>query len=270
MHGKKFWDFKIIMNNDNVKYAVLGSGSSANSYIFEYNDFAIIIDNGFSAKQAVERAVKLGFNTENVKYLLLTHSHEDHFRGIEVLSRKLRVPVIVHEDLNVNRKLKTHFYKRRDIQPGLFYTEGDFRFRAFQTSHDADYSISYHFELGGLVFTIISDTGAVSEEMLELASKSDILFLEANYNEKMLHEGPYPLFLKQRIASNQGHLSNTEAVHFLNEAGMREGSKLTKVYFCHLSSTNNTPAILTADIEEHLQWPGEWVICRKGEPVACN
>ena len=109
--------------SEELKYAVLGSGSSANSYIFEYGDFAIIIDNGFSAKQAVERALMLGFNPENVKYIFLTHSHDDHFRGIEVLSRKLRAPVVMHEKLNVKKKLKTHFYKRRDILPGPFYTE---------------------------------------------------------------------------------------------------------------------------------------------------
>lgn len=255
---------------DKLKYAVLGSGSSANSYIFEHDGFAIIVDNGFSCKQAMERAHNLGFNTGNVKYIFLTHLHDDHFRGIEVLSRKLHAPVVVHEELNVNRKLKSHFYKRKDIVPGPFYTEGGFRFKAFETSHDSDHSISYHFELGELVFTIISDTGAVSEEMIELASQSDVLFLEANYNEAMLYEGPYPLFLKKRIASNVGHLSNIESMKFLNEAGSRDGARLKKVFFCHLSSTNNTPEVLERDISEHLEWDGEWVICRKGQPVACN
>lgn len=256
--------------SENVKYAVLGSGSSANAYIFEYNGFAVIVDNGFSAKQAIERATSLGFDTEQVKYIFLTHSHDDHFRGIEVLSRKLRAPVVVHEKLNVNRKLKTHFYKRKDIQPGPFYTDGEFRFKAFQTSHDAEHSISYHFELGSLIFTIISDTGAVSDEMIELAAKSDILFLEANYNEQMLADGPYPDYLKRRIASNHGHLSNLDAMRFLNEAGLRDDSRLNKVFFCHLSSTNNRPDVLEKDIKQYLEWPGDWVICRKGEPLACN
>ena len=258
------------MELETLKYAVLGSGSSANSYIFENEGFAIIIDNGFSCKQAVERALSMGFNTDNVKYIFLTHSHEDHFRGIEVLSRKLKAPVVVHKELNVNRKLKSHFYKRRDIIPGPFYNESGFRFRAFQTSHDADHSISFHFELGGLVFTIISDTGAVSDEMLELAAMSDVLFLEANYNEDMLWNGPYPSFLKERIASEYGHLSNEAAMNFLNEAGGRDGSRLKKVFFCHLSSTNNTPEILKKDLNRYLKWKGEWVICPKGQPVACN
>ncbi len=258
------------MKTEGLRYAVLGSGSSANSYIFDYNGFAIIIDNGFSCKQAVERASALGFDTGNVKYIFLTHSHDDHFRGIEVLSRKLQAPVVIHEELNVNRKLRTHFYKRKNIKPGPFYNEGDLRFKAFRTSHDSDFSISYHFELGQVVFTIISDTGTVSREMVELAAKSDVLFLEANYNEKMLLEGPYPFYLKQRIASARGHLSNADAMKFLNEAGLREDSRLKEVYFCHLSSTNNTPDVLAEDAASMLEWKGSWVICPKGEPVACN
>jgi phosphoribosyl 1,2-cyclic phosphodiesterase len=254
-----------VMTIDGLTYAVLGSGSSANSYIFDYNGFAFIVDNGFSCKQALERAEKLGFDTGNVKYIFLTHSHDDHFRGVEVLSRKLKAAVVIHHELNINRKIKKHFYKRKDIKPGCFYTEGEFRFRAFQTSHDADYSLSYHFQLGPAFFTIITDTGVVSDEMLQLASQSDVLFLEANYNEQLLESGPYPYFLKQRILSEHGHLSNTAALRFLNEAGSQTDSRLKEVYFCHLSDTNNSPEALTEDIKRELEWDGNWVICRKGQ-----
>lgn len=259
-----------IMSIEEVKYAVLGSGSSANSYIFEHDGFAIIVDNGFSAKQAVERAVIMGFNPDNVKYIFLTHSHDDHFRGIEVLSRKLKASVVANEKLNVNRKLKKHFYKRINITPGEIYSEGGFSYRAFETSHDSEHSISYHFELGGQVFTIISDTGIVSDEMLALAYSSDVLFLEANYNESMLWNGPYPDFLKERIASVRGHLSNSAAADFLNRVGSLPGCRLERVFFCHLSSTNNTPEILEADLKKYLEWKGSWFICPKGQPVACN
>ncbi|MBI9105967.1 MAG: MBL fold metallo-hydrolase [Spirochaetales bacterium] len=253
------------MTIDGLRYAVIGSGSSANSYIFDYKGYSFIVDNGFSCKQAIERAQQLGFDPDNVKYIFLTHSHDDHFRGIEVLSRKLKAPVVLHAELNLNRKIKKHFYRRKDIMPGCFYTEGDFRFRAFQTSHDADFSLSYHFQLGPAVFTIITDTGVVSIEMLELASQSDVLFLEANYNQRMLDDGPYPYFLKQRILSDHGHLSNTAALSFLNEVGQREDARLKEVYFCHLSDTNNSPEVLAEDIGRELKWKGSWVICRKGQ-----
>jgi phosphoribosyl 1,2-cyclic phosphodiesterase len=258
------------MNVEGLKYAVLGSGSSANSYIFEYKGFAFIVDNGFSCRKVIERAEAAGFKTENVKYIFLTHSHDDHFRGIELLSRRLKAPVVVHRKLDLNRKIKKHFYKRRDIEPGKSYTEGDFRFRAFLTSHDADYALSYHFQLGPAVFTIITDTGCVSREMLILAAGSDILFLEANYCEKMLANGPYPAFLKKRIASELGHLSNTAAAVFLNDAGSMENSRLKKVFFCHLSDTNNSPAVLEQEMRRRLKWAGPWVICPKGEFIAMD
>ena len=252
---------------EGLEYAVLGSGSSANSYIFDYKGFAVIVDNGFSCKQAMERAEALGFNTANVRYIFLTHAHDDHFRGVELLSRKLKAPVVVHNQLELGRKVKKHFYKRKDIEPGPYYTEGDFRFRAFSTSHDIDCSLSYQLQFGPAVFTIITDTGAVSDEMARLAAESDVLFLEANYCEKMLESGPYPYFLKKRIASSRGHLSNEAAINFLNEAGGSESSRLKEVYFCHLSDTNNSPDVLEEYIEDMLGWKGEWVICPKGSPV---
>ncbi len=254
-----------LMQHDGLKYAVLGSGSSANSYIFEFNDFAFIIDNGFSCKQAMERAAALGFDTSKVKYIFLTHDHGDHFRGIEILSRKLRAPVVVHKELDLRRKVKTHLYKRVDIEPGNEYTEGDFTYRAFRTSHDAEHSVSYHFRLGPAVFTIITDTGAFSREMFDYACVSDVLFLEANYNEQMLIDGPYHHALKQRILSELGHLSNEDALNFLNSIEKNPESRLKEVYFCHLSSTNNHPDILAKDIAAGLNWSGQWVICRKGE-----
>lgn len=253
-----------------VRYAVIGSGSSANAYIFEYNNYSIIIDNGFSYRQMVIRAKELDFNLENVKYLFLTHTHQDHFKGVEMLSKKLRVPVVVHENLDLKKKLKSHLYKRKNITPGKSYNDGDFYFKAFNTSHDADYSISYHFKLGEKIFTIITDTGMITDEMKEFAFASDVLFIEANYNETMLGKGPYPFLLKQRIMSCFGHLSNKDAISFLNIAESQNNKRLKRAYFCHLSDTNNSIEVLKRDIESSLKWNGSWYICPKGQTVNCE
>ncbi len=201
------------MKYTGLKYAVLGSGSSANSYIFQFNGRTFFVDNGFSCKKAMERAVSLG------------------------------------------------------IEPGQTFSKGGFSFSAFSTFHDAEYSISYHFSIGPVTFTLITDTGFLSRQMYDLACVSDVLFLEANYDETMLREGLYHPDLKKRILSSTGHLSNRDALFFLNQVDENPVSRLKEVYFCHLSSNNNSPEVLEEEINTHLTWPGKWVICPKGEMV---
>lgn len=255
------------MQYTGLKYAVLGSGSSANSYIFQWNGRAFFVDNGFSSKQAMERAGSLGFDLANVECIFLTHDHHDHFKGVELLSRKVRAPVVTHSSLHLGRKVKKNLYKQIGIEPGRTYSRDGFSFTAFPTSHDADFSISYHFQVGPAAFTVITDTGSLSRQMYDLACASDVLFLEANYDETMLKDGPYHPDLKDRILSTTGHLSNNDALSFLNEVSENPASRLKEVYFCHLSSTNNSPDVLKEEINTHLTWPGRWVICPKGEIV---
>lgn len=248
-----------------LRYAVLGSGSTANSYIFEHEDFSFIIDNGFSAKKALTRAEGLGFDPDKIGLILLTHHHQDHLKGIEVLSRRVKAPVGVHHQLNLNPWLKSSLYKRMDIVPGKFYSRDNFRFLAFPTAHDAAHSVSYSFMLGRTVFSLISDTGYLTPQMKRLAAESDILFLESNYDREMLEAGPYPAWLKKRITSPLGHLSNHEALDFLNGLGQSGNRRLKEVYFCHLSSTNNDPQLLEQTLRRGLNWKGQYTVCPKGE-----
>lgn len=247
-----------------VRYAVLGSGSSANAYIFESEGFSFVVDNGFSCRELLRRAEKAGFDPSFIRYVLLTHVHGDHLKGIEVLSRKLRIPVVRHESLNLSAHVNGALHGQIGVTPGETHRLGPLTVFPFETSHDALHSLSYAFELGGKRFCLITDTGKVSREMASCAVHSDVLFLEANYCPRMLEEGPYPPFLKRRIASEQGHLSNQEAVAFLNRLGESKVRRLELAYLCHLSGTNNDPEVVQAHLDENLIWPGEVRICPKG------
>ena len=77
----------------------------------------------------------------------------------------------------------------------------------------------------------------------------------------MLENGPYPYFLKERIRGERGHLSNCEAIELLNS--LNRGPE--KVYFCHLSKTNNHPKVVLERCNGDLEWSGEVVICHHGE-----
>ena len=74
-----------------------------------------------------------------------------------------------------------------------------------------------------------------------------MLFLESNYDEKMLWEGRYPWHLKQRIASDHGHLSNDQAFELISR---HSGNQLQMVFLSHLSAENNTPEKALARFDE--------------------
>lgn len=245
-----------------MRYAVIGSGSSANSYIFEVGDALYVIDNGFSLKQFKSRVVELGFNYTRIKAVFLTHTHSDHCKGIGALSRDLEIPVYAH--INVDGD----FYQHKGIEPDQHYIIDDLNIMPFELSHDAPDSISFYFKIGDIRYTLITDTGVITSQMYELAKRSDILFLEANYCEKMLESGSYPEFLKQRIRSNVGHLSNRAAINFLNDLSEEDDCKINYVYLCHLSKNNNSIAAIKDDFEEYYDGHFEYRICNRDEAVS--
>ena len=104
---------------------------------------------------------------------------------------------------------------------------------------------------------LLTDLGKTTEEQKELAQKESVLFLEANYDEKMLEYGPYPRFLKKRIRSVEGHLSNDQAFSFVQESGF-SGNEL---YFVHLSDINNDPRLLEEQAEGLVSTP--FIVCEK-------
>ncbi len=249
-----------------MKYAVLGSGSTANAYIFEKGSFSFLIDNGFTLKEVLKRINDFHFDIKKIKFILLTHTHQDHARGVGRLSRKLKIPVVMHEGISRKEAGKIAPYTRLDVKPGKEYSFDALTFVPFCTSHDAAHSVGFYFSIGGTRFTLLTDTGIIPGKVLPYVLQSDVLFLEANYDEEMLTTGPYPLHLKKRIASDRGHLSNTIALEFLQSIGETEGPQT--VYLCHLSDKNNSVAVLSSLIKtQYAQGTRKIIICHKGEAL---
>ncbi len=250
-----------------VRYAVLGSGSCGNSYIFQNNDESILIDAGYSCREIIRRMDACGFRAENLRAVAVTHTHIDHFRGAEVLARKLSIPVFLHHRHDPAALFTTPPDTIIDLSDSKPVNIAGFTLRPIKTSHDSPHSLSFSIIHDDISFSIITDTGKTDDKMLETAAGCDILFLEANYDFDMLMEGPYHYNLKKRIASVRGHLSNDDAVNFVNDIHRLSDSRLKKVYFCHLSGTNNHPDLLKRHLKQFLLWPGEWTVCSKGEII---
>jgi phosphoribosyl 1,2-cyclic phosphodiesterase len=246
-----------------LRYGIIGTGSDANSYIFQKDNDAFVVDNGFSLREFKKRMQELDFDPRQIRYIFVTHSHADHIKGVALLSREYGIPVAVSSGLLKSPQLeKAH--KLVTLEENRLYEWDDCSIRTFPTSHDAPFSMSYSLGFGEKTFTIITDTGTVSPAMFELACRTDVLFLEANYCAEMLRDGPYPVYLKKRIASRYGHLSNADAVDFINMVCLKS-DRIEKLHFCHLSGTNNSPQVLRTFAEGRHECRGSVFYTGKGE-----
>ncbi len=216
---------------------VLGSGSQGNSIAVRCGDSTLLVDAGFSARDTIRRLDACGIDAASINAILLTHEHGDHVRGIRVLAKRLDVPVYASPGTRRAAKLEELVDDPRDLQHGYAVTVGEFEVIAFRTSHDAADPVGLRFESrDGTVIGIATDTGEFTPEACEALTGCTILGIESNHDIDMLTSGPYPWFLKQRILSTRGHLSNVAAAEAL-ETVAHDG--LSQVIALHLSTTNN-------------------------------
>ncbi|MEG1580405.1 MAG: MBL fold metallo-hydrolase, partial [Bacteroidaceae bacterium] len=119
----------------------------------------------------------------------------------------------------------------------------------FNVPHDSTDNVGYSVTYENRSFCLITDAGHINENMEQYIHNANYLVLEANYDELMLKNGPYPEYLKLRISSDNGHLCNNAAA----EALLKNGSdKLKKIWLCHLSEENNHPELARKTIETML------------------
>ena len=88
--------------------------------------------------------------------------------------------------------------------------------------------------------SVITDLGFVSESVMNNAKNSDFILIESNYDKRMLQCGKYPFYLKKRIVSQNGHLSNDDCADFVKELVI---SGTTRIMLAHLSLENNLPEL---------------------------
>lgn len=226
---------------------VLGSGSKGNAAIVRdrSTDAGILIDAGICKRDVFGFSEQGGFSIQNLKGIFISHAHSDHVKNLGVILRGLRsagveIPLFVHEKAFVASK---ELQRACDLAEVVF-VDGDrsigigaLSVTMLPTSHDTDVSFGFRVDCGDDALGFITDTGIILPEALEALRGVRILGLESNHDEKMLKEGPYPRMLKERVASERGHLSNAQAAVAL-EALLDD--RLETVVALHISENNNT------------------------------
>lgn len=233
-----------------ARYISLYSGSSGNCSVVEEGGRFIIIDMGKSARITNAALSRLGLEVKNLQAVLVSHEHSDHISGLKVFLKNLDVPLFSGAPTN-------DYLRDNSLVPGhtrlndLNFSGtdiGPFHIQGFETPHDSMCCLGFRIDTDcGSSMSIATDLGFVNDSILENLSGVNLSVVESNYDVAMLKNGPYPYYLKTRIASNRGHLSNLQS----SRASLRLiESGVKKLHLCHLSNTNNTPRLALERIQQ--------------------
>ncbi len=242
-----------------IKFCPLCSGSSGNSVLVSANGTNILIDAGVSARRIEAALASIDENTSSVDAIFVSHEHIDHIRGIGVLSRKFDIPVYANEATwhclkksvnsagNIQEKNIRYFTNEKPVEiNGLTVLP-------FNTPHDAAESSGFNIFVSGVKLTVATDLGHINKRLLGYLEGSDLLMLESNHDIEMLKAGPYPYYLKKRILSDTGHLSNEMAGKVIAYLASR-GTK--SFVLGHLSKENNIPELAAGTVCRELETRG--------------
>jgi phosphoribosyl 1,2-cyclic phosphodiesterase len=230
-----------------MRFSILSSGSKQNCFYIETEKSAILIDSGISYKMLDKFLEMIQRHPSKIKGLFITHEHLDHTRGLCSIARNLSLPVYMNEKSKSAIKLQIHNHKNLMADEAI--EMDDLVISPFCVNHDAANTYGFKITHQQKSLFIASDIGSFDEKMVERSASCDAIAIESNYDPGMLENSFYPDYLKERIAGQNGHLSNEDAITFLRKS---LSNKTRNVFFLHLSENNNSPSLVSKMIQKNL------------------
>lgn len=235
-----------------MRYCSLGSGSRGNATLIEYGNTRLLVDCGFSLRATEQRLALAGLSAHQLTAILVTHEHSDHISGVERLAQRYRLPVYM--TAGTHQGMKSSDLPVNLFRFGDHFDIGDIRVTPVPVPHDAREPSQFIFDSGYHRLGVLTDTGSITPLIREMYSGLDALFLEANYDPRMLASGPYPPRLKARVGGALGHLSNQQAAGLLESIDI---GNLKQVVIAHISEKNNRPELAHQALSSVLEgWNG--------------
>jgi len=239
-----------------LRFCTLASGSSGNAAFVGSERTSLLVDAGLSGKEVTKRLEQNGIEASELTGILVTHEHKDHIKGVGVLSRRFDLPVFATEGTwqGMEQEIgEIAEHNKKHLELGECREIGDIKVEVLATSHDALEPAAFAFHHHKASLGMATDTGKITPSIRKNVVGCNALILEANHDAKMLRQGPYPFYLKKRIASVVGHLSNQMSGEALAEF---ISSKTHKVLLAHLSAENNHPSLALETVKEVLKEQG--------------
>ena len=226
-----------------MRVIVLGSGSSGNAVYVESGATGVLIDVGLSAKQTALRMTEAGLDPSRLTAIVVTHEHADHVKGVRVMSKTVSVPVFISDVTKAECRFAGGGEGMRwgeTISSSERFGIGPLDFHPFTIPHDGVDTFAFTVEAEGVKVGIVTDLGYITRLVAERLRGCDLVIIESNHDRDMLKVGPYPWPLKQRIASNTGHLSNDETARWIRE---EFDGRARCLVLAHLSRQCNHPEL---------------------------
>lgn len=226
----------------------LNSGSNGNCYYVGNDTEAVLIDAGISCRETEKRMAILGLSMDKIKAIFISHEHADHIRGMGTIAEKYNLPVYItnktsqHCGVSVKQELRKIFIAHQPVYVGALSVT------AFPKDHDAADPHSFIISCNEINIGVFTDIGVACSHVISYFGQCHAVFLEANYDEQLLANGNYPIYLKNRIRGGKGHLSNNQALDILKQY---RAPFLSHLLLAHLSKDNNNPDLAKQLFEQH-------------------
>ena len=228
--------------------SVLASGSEGNCTFVETEDVKLLIDIGMNTKYIKDKLAEIGVRPEEIDYIFMTHTHGDHIGALKTFVNKYNPTVVLTQNM-YDELEDLHGYAKTEITSDA-YIVGSTIIDNFKTSHDAVDSRGYIISDKNSSLVYLTDTGYLNQRYFEKLYDKNIYIMESNHDPELLINGKYPKWLKSRILSDKGHLSNNAAGFYLSKL---IGPHTKRVILAHLSHENNTPEIALDTVKKTLE-----------------
>lgn len=217
---------------------VLASGSKGNATLVKTNELNILIDAGMNLKYIKEKLEEVELKPEDIDYIFLTHTHKDHIGALSTFVKKYKPVLCMGSKMFADLEYLENYDNILILLDSLDLE--DVHVDVINTSHDASESKGYIFTSGNSSLVYITDTGYINNKYFKKLYNKNMYVMESNHDVEMLMHGKYPAWLKQRVLSDRGHLSNQASSFYLSKL---IGDNTKQVVLAHLSHENNTEEI---------------------------
>lgn len=240
-----------------MRFASLGSGSQGNCLVVDAGGTKLLLDCGFSARATVERLARLAVAAEEIAGVLLTHEHSDHVAGAFRFASRFAIPVYLTRGTQIAvLRGKAPMPECRLIDSHAPLAIGSLEVHPFPVPHDAREPVQYVFSNGAHRLGVLTDSGSVTQHIVDMLQGCDALVLECNHDQDLLAASDYPPMLKRRISGSFGHLDNAQAAALLRRI---DAHRLQHIVAAHLSEQNNRPEIARRSLAAVLNCGDDWI-----------